>query len=45
MYLVYICIDGVRVGSFGVIYNYNIVYITCVEYCFLVKEVALYVYL
>ena len=30
MYLVYICIYEVRVGSFGVIYNYNIIYITCV---------------
>jgi len=29
---VHVCIDEVKLCSFGVIYNQNIVYITCVKY-------------
>ena len=44
IWFIYVLMRSVWV-LFGVMYNYNIVYITYVEYCFLVKEFGLYVHL
>ena len=43
MYLDYVCVDEVRVCSFGIIYDHD-VYVPCVEYYVFCFEKLFYMY-